>query len=367
MKIPYWKDWPHVLEMQQFRPQDLMAIIHHASVFEEALHRDEPLPRLSRKRRRANGGKKRRRVRTLFYEASTRTATTFLDALHELECSAHDVQDPGEFSSAAKGESRRAGVASYITDGDIRGCDGVIIRDKEEGASHNAADVVETILGMKFKQRPLFVINGGDGKGQHPTQALVDLTTISRHRIGHEHFLDDLTVLFPGELDKSRVVNSLLYAFGKFSGHRIRVKFCCPRGMGPKMDLLEYLTRHQVPYEFVVERDFAKAIEGVDIVYMTRVQRERKQPGKRSIKINRDAYVFRAEYLPRLKKGAFIMHPLPINEDPDDPPSEIDPELSPLALCGDPRCVWLKQSHRGLPVRAALLDLIFAGLDAQQK
>lgn len=367
MKIPRWKGWPHVLQMQQFRPRELMAIIHHASAFEDAIRRDKPLPRLSKKRRRANGGKKRRRMRTLFYEASTRTATTFLDALHELECSAHDVQDPGNFSSAAKGESRPAGVSSYTTDGNIRGCDGVIIRDKEECASQSAADVVETILGKKFKRRPLFVINAGDGKGQHPTQALVDLTTISRHRTGHNHFLDDLSVLFPGELDKSRVVNSLLYAFGKFSRHRISVKFCCPRGMGPKSELLEYLTRHEVAYEFVAERNFAQAIGDVDIVYMTRVQRERKTLGKKPIKINRDAYVFRAEYLTLLKKGAFIMHPLPINEDPDDPPPEIDPELTPLALRGDPRCVWLQQSHRGLPVRAALLDLIFAGMDARQR
>lgn len=367
-----WKDWPHVLRMQQFSADDLETIINHALAFENAMIEDRRWPRLSDERRkRADGTWCKRRIRTLFYQPSTRTETTFIDASEGLGCSIHAVKDPQSFSSAQKGESFRLAIMAYTTAGGLghlRGCDGLIIRNQQEGSPQQAVNTIETALRNSGQEvRPLFVINAGDGKsGQHPTQALVDLTTIAKQRRNHQgHFLDGLTVLFPGDVGRSRVINSLLYAFGRFDDRaKIRAIFCCPEGLSPSPDMLLYLSRHKVGYDFIKPQEYQEAIKIADVQYITRLQREYDHDSDGTVPpFDRDEYVFWKEYLKLLKPGAFIMHPLPINEDPNDPPSEIDQELIPLAIAGHPQLVFGQQSVRGIPNRAALLDLIFAGLD----
>lgn len=345
-----WEESPHVLKMQQFSVATLIRITKHANVFANALQNEEELPRLSTPLRRI--GKRRsisRRIRLLFYAASTRTECTFYDAATLLGCDVHIVKDPKAFSSAAKGESLESAIAHYAYQ-----CDGIVMRHNDEGSSEKAAKVIDAMV-ARGGCRSVSVINAGDGKGQHPTQALVDLTMIARKRPGQ--FLQDITILFPGDLLNSRVVNSLLYAFGKFGTQNIKVIFCCPQGFAPKPDLLLYLQKYAVTYDFVDPTELPSAISCADVIYMTRVQRESNEaPITRE---QRELYVFRTEYLSRLKPKAFVMHPLPINEDSNDPPAEIAPELISLAIGGDPRCVWFQQSHLGVAVRAALLDLIF--------
>lgn len=371
-----WEDWPHVLRMQQFSADNLEAIISHSLAIEKAMAEDRKWPRLSaQKRRRADGSMERRRIRTLFYQPSTRTETTFIDASELLGCSVHPVKDPKDFSSAQKGESFELAIMAYTSAGRmgyIRGCDGIVIRNQEEGAPQRAVDTIETALRHSPGiLRPQFVINAGDGKkGQHPTQALVDLVTMAQQRQGcAKHFLDGLTVLFPGDVARSRVINSLLYAFGRFDDRaKVRVIFCCPDGLGPRQNMLLYLARHNVSYEFITAREFADAIKVADICYMTRLPREYNNDGDiEAPSFDRAHYIFRKEYMALLHEGAFIMHPLPINEDPKDPPPEIDQALIPLAISGHPQLVFGQQSLRGLPTRAALLDLIFAGLDELAK
>lgn len=368
-----WKDWPHVLRMQQFSADTLEAIIDHALKFEEALIADRKWPRVSEEKRRgADGAEHQRRIRTLFYQPSTRTETTFIDAIEGLGGSVHAVKDPQAFSGAQKGESFSLATMAYTTAGNLgylRGCDGIIVRHQDDGAAQRAVDTIETALrNSSTAVRPLFVINAGDGKkGQHPTQALVDLATIAKQRQGQRgHFLDDLSVLFPGDVARSRVINSLLYAFGRFDDRaKVRTIFCCPEGLGPHQEMLMYLARHKVDFDFVTPREYPDAIERADLHYLTRLQREYDKDQDMDIPpFNREDYVFRKEYMKLLKEGAFVMHPLPINEDPDDPPPEIDQELIPLAIAGHPQLVFGQQSLRGLPTRAALLDLIYAGLDS---
>lgn len=362
MDVMKWRNWPHVLEMQQFDVEALEKIVKHASAFEDAMRSGKPLPRLS--------APKPRRMRTLFYEGSTRTETTFFDAATALGCVVHAVKDPKTFSSALKGESFEDAIAAFTRVGGmghLRGTDCVIIRHPEEGSSRKAAHIIDTALGDGEAKIPLAVMNAGDGMEQHPTQALTDLATMYRERGTGQHPCENLTILFPGDLRRSRVVNSLLYAFGRHGNqHKIKVLFCCPDGYSPKGELLSYLARHRVNFEFLPVSDFPDAIKQALIVYMTRIQRER-QDGPTISAADRSALVFRKEYLQLLQPGAFVMHPLPINNDPEDPPPEIDVELASLAYKGDPRCAWQRQSHRGLPVRAATLDLIFAGMDEIEK
>lgn len=226
-----------------------------------------------------------------------------------------------------------------------------------------AAKVVDTANGDGQPKRPLSVINAGDGTGQHPTQALVDLFTIHQERRKvNGHPLDNLTVLFSGDLKRGRTTNSLLYLLGKFGErHRIRVLFSTHKALGPKEELLMYLARHRIDYQFIPK--LAKAIPEADVIYMTRIQRERTD-GKSYKKLDRHRYIFQKKHLSLLRSSAFVMHPLPINRDPADPPAEIDDELTPLAIAGDPRLAWFRQSLRGIPLRDALLDLIFARIDS---
>lgn len=356
--LPVWDDWPHVLRTQQFSADALEAIVAHARLFEKALSTNQPLPRLSQPKRRI--------LKILFFEASTRTEDTFWVAGHHLEESVRVIPHPQVFSSAAKGESLVDAIAAFTRVGglgDLRAADGLIIRHKEEGTATLAAKVVDTANGDGQPKRPLPVINAGDGTGQHPTQALVDLFTIHQERRQvNGHPLDNLTVLFSGDLKRGRTTNSLLYLLGKFGErHRIRVLFSTHKDLGPKEELLMYLARHRIDYQFIPK--LAKAIPEADVIYMTRIQRERTD-GKSYKKLDRHRYVFQKKHLSLLHSGAFIMHPLPINRDPADPPAEIDDELTPLAMAGDPRLAWFRQSLRGIPLRDALLDLIFARIDS---
>lgn len=354
--LPMWDDWPHVLRTQQFSADALEAIVAHALVFENALSADRPLPRKSQPRRRI--------LKLVFFEPSTRTEDTFWAAGHYLDESIRVISHPQIFSSAAKGESFVDAIAALTRVGglgELRAADCLVIRHGDEGTAMLAAKVVDTAFGDGTSKRPLPIINGGDGMGQHPTQALVDLYTIHRERKCQNHPLDNLTVLLTGDLQRGRTTNSLLYLLGKFGErHSIAVVFSTHEELAPKRDLLLYLARHRITYKFIP--DFTAAIPQADVLYMTRIQRERTD-GQSYAHLDREKYVFQKDYLALLKAGAFIMHPLPINRDPEDPPAEIDDALTPLALAGDPRLAWFRQSLRGIPLRAALLDLIFARID----
>ena len=360
MEIPRWEDWPHVVRTQQFSVAALEAIASHAGKFEEAIQQGKPLPRLSTLNRRI--------IKLVFYESSTRTADTFWTAGHWLNCSVRDIPDPSTFSSAVKGESFRDAIAALTRCGgmgDYQSADCIVIRHKEEGAAAQAAKIVETANGDGMFHRPLAVINAGDGSGQHPTQALGDLCTLFRERRNEgRHPLDEMTLLLPGQVAGSRTSNSLLYLIGKFGQkHPLHVIFSVLPGLEPSPDILEYLGRHRVSYCF--EPNFESAIPEADVIYMMRIQRERQNVKEHGYTLaDKERYVFRKEHLSLLKAGAFVMHPLPINRDPNDPPAEIDDELTPLALAGDSRLAWFRQSLRHIVSRAALLDLIFAGCDA---
>lgn len=356
--LPVWDNWPHVLRTQQFSTQALEAIMKHAYSFEEALRTDKSLPSLSNQ-------KKKRILKLVFFEPSTRTEDTFWVAGTFLGVNVRVLSHPQIFSSAVKGESLRDAFAALTRVGgmeDLCAAHCLVIRHGQEGTAELAANVVDAARGDGQPKRPLAVINGGDGTGQHPTQALVDLYTIYRERNSNNHHpLDNITILFCGDLKRGRTTNSLLYLLGKFSEqYHIRVLFSTLPDLAPKPDLLLYLARRRIPYEF--RPDFSAAIPQADVIYSTRIQRERPG-GKKYSRRDRQQYVFQKEHLALLKSQAFVMHPLPINRDPKDPPSEIDDELTPLAIAGDPRLAWFRQSHRGIPVRDALLDLIFARAD----
>ena len=381
MELVKWENWPHIDRMQDLSREALMAIIRHSAAFAKAMMEDrslKPIRLSSVHRRNRDNEKVQRQVRTLFYQPSSRTEGTFETAAQLLGCSRHHVRDPKTQSSAAKGESFELAIMAYTTAGGLqhlRGCDCVIIRHDEEGMSTRARKFLEIALKADGHRKiPVPVINAGDGcKGQHPSQTVVDLTTIYLQGGCNPNFLDGMNILFSGELHRNRTVNSKLYGLGKFAETaNIKVTFCCPADARPDVDMLGYLSRHRVQYEFRLPSEFRDSIPHATVIYMTRPQDEYKDSnGQRAkkdpvvIAQERQQLRFRAEYLNIMAKDAFLMHPLPINEDPSNPPPEIDSELNPMAMAGDRRLVYPRQSHFGLPVRAAWLDMIFAGLDRE--
>ena len=259
---------------------------------------------------------------TLFYEPSTRTRLSFESAMLKLGGSVISTENAKEFSSTIKGESIEdtARIVSAYSD-----C--VVIRHYEEGTAAKAAAVSN-----------IPVVNAGDGKGQHPSQALLDLYTIYKE-CGR---LTNIRIAMVGDLASGRTVRSLCYLLGKYNENGIEIVFVSPDNLGIGNDIKEYLTRHGVKY--IEETDLNKILPMVDFVYMTRIQKERialedyqKAKGK---------YVINMNNIELLKYNSRIMHPLPHV-------AEID--LSIEVEQKDPRVAYFRQARNGLYIRMALL------------
>ena len=263
----------------------------------------------------------RQMVAMLFYEPSTRTRLSFEAAAQRLGGSVEGTEDANTFSSAAKGETIEDTVR-------VIGCyaDAVIIRSKENGLSARAAAA-----------SPVPIINAGDGTGQHPTQALLDLFTIEQE-LGH---IDGVKITMVGDLKNGRTVRSLCYLLVK-NYRDVKIRFVSPRNLRMRDDIKTYLSEHGVRYEETP--DMQAAVAWADIVYMTRVQKERFEEGEEG-KID-EKFIFDAAMLEHLQPHARIMHPLPrvgeITEDVDQ----------------DQRAAYFRQVRNGLFVRMALLRLL---------
>ncbi len=262
-------------------------------------------------------------VATLFYEPSTRTRLSFESATKKLGGSIISTENAKEFSSSVKGESMEdtARIMAMYAD-----C--IVMRHYEEGSAKRAADVISIPM-----------INAGDGKGQHPTQALLDLYTIYRE-IGR---VDNFKIAFVGDLASGRTVRSLCYLLGKFSN--IEIIFVSPENLKMREDIKEYLKKHNV--NFREEDDLNKLLSEVDVIYMTRIQKERisvedYEKAKGKFVINKDNFHL-------IKSDAIVMHPLPHVE-------EID--LSLDIEKNDKRVSYFRQAENGLFIRMALLKML---------
>jgi len=258
---------------------------------------------------------------SLFYEPSTRTRFSFETAMHRLGGRVISTENAAEFSSVAKGETLEDTIR--ILNGYV---DVIVLRHQEEGAARRASAVSRVPL-----------INAGDGVGQHPTQALLDLYTI-RKEVGA---IDGLTIAMVGDLAQGRTVRSLAYLLAKF--HDIKIFFVSPPALRMKDDILSYLRRHDVAYQ--EETDLEKVLPEVRVVYQTRIQKERFGNPADYAKY-RGVYILDRESLRRLRPDAIIMHPLPRL---DEITREVDE---------DARAAYFRQAQNGLYVRMALLSLV---------
>jgi len=255
----------------------------------------------------------------LFYEPSTRTRLSFEAAMLRLGGQTMGTDNAREFSSAAKGETLEDTIRIVSGYADV-----IVLRHKEEGAARRAA-AVSTVP----------VINAGDGPGQHPTQALLDLYTV-RAELGK---VDGVRVAMVGDLANGRTVRSLTYLLSKFKD--VKVWFVAPPEVAMREDLKAHLDEHHVPW--LETEDLAAVLPEVDVVYMTRIQKERFTDLETYDKV-RGVYRIDKDALARMRKYAVLMHPLPRVD-------EIAPDVD-----DDPRAAYFRQARNGLQVRMALLE-----------
>ena len=260
---------------------------------------------------------KRKKLATLFFEPSTRTRLSFEAAMYELGGNVIGFSE-AKSSSAAKGESVADTAKTVSCYADI-----IAMRHPKEGAPY-VASLNATVP----------VINAGDGGHNHPTQTLADLLTIWREK-GR---FNDLTIGFCGDLKFGRTVHSLISAMSRYSG--VKFVFISPEELKVPGYVKESLKEKQIPYEQTT--DFEAAMPKLDVLYMTRVQKERFFNEEDYLRL-KDSYILDAKKLEYAKEDLTVMHPLPrVNE--------ISVEVDK-----DPRACYFKQVLNGKYMRMALI------------
>jgi len=261
---------------------------------------------------------------TLFWEPSTRTRFSFETAMLKLGGNVVATENAREFSSAVKGETLEDTIrtlSQYFLDV-------IVMRHYEDGAAARAAAVSSVPI-----------INAGDGKGQHPTQALLDVYTIKKE-FGH---IDAIRVAMVGDLINGRTVRSLSYLLAKFLG--VKLYFVAPECAQMKQDIKDYLTKHGTRFEELT--DLHDVAGEVDVIYQTRSQKERGSTFDRNDH-SIGFFMINKGILELMKPNAIIMHPLPRID-------EIDADVDV-----DPRAAYFRQAGNGLYTRMALLKMILA-------
>ena len=181
------------------------------------------------------------------------------------------------------------------------------------------------------------IINGGDGKGQHPTQTIIDAYTIYRE-LGH---LDNIKIAMVGDLKSGRTVRSLCYILGKFNN--IEITFVSPENLKMNLDIKIYLKKHNI--NFIEAGNLNTILPNMDVIYMTRIQKERISESE--YEKAKGKYILNEENLSLVKSNAIIMHPLPHVE-------EIDLHLETEQK--DNRIAYFRQAENGLYARMAILE-----------
>ncbi|MGO8989195.1 MAG: aspartate carbamoyltransferase [bacterium] len=297
-----------ILHGNQFSKKDVEGIIRIASDFEKELKKKDSLTLL-----------KGKILATLFFEPSTRTRLSFETAMQRLGGGVISMAS-AESSSAAKGETV-ADTARTVS----QYADAIVIRHPRIGSAKEAAEAA-----------PIPVINAGDGAGQHPTQALLDIYTIHKE-LGS---LKNLAVSMVGDLKNGRTVHALVELLSLFQA---RLYFVSPNSLRMPEEIVSSLKQKGIEIEET--EDFRKAASESALVYMTRIQKERFENLSEYERV-KGYYVIDEKFLKELKKKITILHPLPRVD-------EIRPEVDAY-----PGAAYFRQVKNGVFVRMALLAMI---------
>jgi aspartate carbamoyltransferase catalytic subunit len=255
----------------------------------------------------------------VFYEPSTRTSSSFIAAMSRLGGSVIPINEV-RYSSVTKGESLPDTIRTLESYADV-----IVLRHPEIGASEVAA---------KYARKP--IINAGDGVGEHPTQALLDLYTI-RTDLGQ---IDGLHVAMVGDLRYGRTVHSLARLLCLYD---VRMTFVSPEILRLPLDVMNEVKDHNLPIRETY--DVSDVMADADVLYVTRVQRERFADQAQYDEV-KDCYVITPELMEKAKERMVVMHPLPrVNE------------IS-YVIDDDPRAAYFRQMENGMYIRMALLAAV---------
>ena len=299
-------DKENIISIREFTKEEIDFVLNKAALMEKKLETGKAYGLLAGKI-----------LAALFFEPSTRTRLSFESAMNRLGGSCIGFSGE-EGTSVSKGETITDTVKMVSAYSDL-----IVIRNKSEGAARLAAE-----------KASVPVINGGDGANQHPTQTLLDLYTIKKEFRG----LDGLTISVVGDLKYGRTVHSLAEALKMFN---VSLRFISPQDLR----MPTRITRELLDLGLDVEETDELDVSGCDVVYATRIQKERF-PDPQEYERVKDAFILDDGILPMLKKNAIIMHPLPRV-------TEVD-----VSLDSTPHARYYDQARNGIPVRMALLCLV---------
>ena len=298
----------HILSVSQFNREKLEHIFHVAEDMRSLVQRFGSADLLQGKL-----------LAILFYEPSTRTSSSFNAAMQRLGGRTIAINEV-VYSSVSKGESLPDTIRTLESYSDV-----MVLRHPEAGAAQTAAC---------YARKP--IINAGDGVGEHPTQALLDLFTI-KEELGR---VDGLRVAMIGDLKYGRTVHSLTRLLLQYNA---AFDFVAPKTLRMPKEIIQEVQEHGAHYQ---ERtNLTDVIDKADVLYVTRVQKERFDDLKQYEAV-KDYYVITPEVMQRAKERMALMHPLPrigeIGYDVDD----------------DPRAAYFRQTENGMYIRMALLAAV---------
>ncbi len=274
---------------------------------------------------------------TLFYEASTRTDMSFQTAMNRLGGDVIATSGGVQFSSVYKGENLADTVRAVGCYADI-----IVLRHPEVGSSYEAAYYLDR-LGERLGHQPV-VVSGGDGIGEHPSQALLDLFTI----VDFKHDVDDLRIAMVGDLRFGRTVHSLSKLIALYEAQGTSLYFVSPPSLSMPPEILEFLKVRGIDvYE---TEDLHEVLGQSDVIYWTRIQQERfSDPA--DYEAIADRFIMTPELFAGAKSDAILMHPLPRRHEMGTP---ADHDI----LDADPRSVYFRQMENGMFVRMALVSKV---------
>jgi len=270
-----------------------------------------------------------KRAMLYFVQPSTRTFVSFQSACHILGMKVSEIRSTST-SSELKGETPEDTVRTFSSYADM-----IIMRHFEEGMAEKSAWM------LNKTKRPISVINGGSGKDQHPTQALLDLYTLDLS-FQENGGINNKTIVMVGDLKRGRTVRSLSILLKNYKN--VKIVYVAPDYLKISDDVKNFLKKNKVAFK--ESSDLVKVLPSADAVYMTRIQDE-YDINNESKNIDYSKYHLKKEHLKLMKKSAIIMHPLPRRQ-------ELDVEID-----NDHRAMYWRQERNGMWIRTALIAYLF--------
>jgi len=271
-----------------------------------------------------------KRAMLYFTQPSTRTFLSFLNACQILGIKTSSIRNP-DTSSELKGETPEDAIRTFSSYVDM-----IVMRSPVAGLADRTAKLLDET------PRRVPIINGGSGKDEHPTQALLDVYTLRRSFAKTGGDIDGKTIAMVGDVKRGRTVRSLSRLMRHFKD--VNIVFVSPEKLKIEDDLRTYLKKNDIT--FTETEDFMSVMPNADAIYMTRIQDEHDQAGE-SKNIDYSKFHLTYDHLNTLKKNAVIMHPLPRRQ-------EIDVKVD-----ADPRARYWRQERNGMWTRVALIARIF--------